>query len=219
MKGVPLKAKAAGFFARIFARILAGMDRALAAAVLSFTLLALLTAHPAQAAPQTNNAANNSANGATNGSGVGAGIGPVSGLPMPRFVSLKSDRVNLREGPSKDHRTAWVFQRAGLPVEITAEYDKWRRIRDSEGAEGWVLQSLLSGRRTALVAPWKKVDSLPLRAQASSSAGITAHLQPGVLGNVRKCDGNWCRIFGDGFDGYIEQNDLWGVYSGEKYEQ
>jgi SH3-like domain-containing protein len=146
------------------------------------------------------------------------GVGPVSGLPMPRFVSLKSDRVNLREGPSKDHRTAWVFQRAGLPVEITAEYDKWRRIRDSEGAEGWVLQSLLSGRRTALVAPWKKIDSLPLRSQANANADISARLQPGVLGNVRKCDGTWCRIFGDGFDGYIEQSNLWGVYPDEKYE-
>jgi len=76
-----------------------------------------------------------------------------TGLPVPRYVSLKTDRVNLREGPSKDHRTAWVFQRAGLPVEIIAEYETWRRIRDSEGTEGWVLHSLLSGRRTALVMP------------------------------------------------------------------
>src|SRR5262245_12595892 len=73
-----------------------------------------------------------------------------TGLPVPRYVSLKTDRVNLREGPSKDHRTAWVFQRAGLPVEIVAEFETWRRIRDSEGTEGWVLHSLLSGRRTAL---------------------------------------------------------------------
>ena len=74
-------------------------------------------------------------------------IGPVSKLPVPRFVSLKSDRVNLREGPSKEHRTSWVFQRSGLPVEITAEFETWRRIRDSEGSEGWVLHSLLSARR------------------------------------------------------------------------
>src|SRR6266704_6390496 len=83
-------------------------------------------------------------------------VGPASGLPVPRYVSLKSDHVNLREGPSKDHGTKWIFQRAGLPVEITAESETWRRIRDSEGAEGWVLHSLLSGKRTALVAPWKK---------------------------------------------------------------
>ncbi|MGH6849504.1 MAG: SH3 domain-containing protein, partial [Methylocella sp.] len=80
-------------------------------------------------------------------------IGSASGLPVPRYVSLKSDRVNLREGPSKDHRTIWIFQRAGLPVEITAEFEIWRKVRDSEGAEGWVLHSLLSGRRTALVTP------------------------------------------------------------------
>ena len=82
--------------------------------------------------------------------------GPVTGLPLPRYASLKTDRVNLREGPSKEHATRWVFQRAGLPVEIVAEFDIWRRVRDSEGAEGWVLHSLLSGRRTALVAPGKK---------------------------------------------------------------
>ena len=82
--------------------------------------------------------------------------GTATGLPIPRYVSLKTDRVNLREGPSKEHATTWVFQRAGLPVEITAEFETWRRVRDSEGAEGWVLHSLLSGRRTALVAPWKK---------------------------------------------------------------
>ena len=82
-----------------------------------------------------------------------AGLGPVTKLPVPRYVSLKTDRVNLREGPSKDHRTLWVFQRAGLPVEIMAEFETWRRIRDSEGTEGWVLHSLLSGRRTALVMP------------------------------------------------------------------
>ncbi len=84
-----------------------------------------------------------------------------TGLPVPRYVSLKTDRVNLREGPSKDHRTAWVYQRAGLPVEIIAEYETWRRIRDSEGTEGWVLHSLLSGRRTALVQPWGKDTAVP----------------------------------------------------------
>ncbi len=77
-------------------------------------------------------------------------IGPATKLPLPRYVSLKTDRVNLREGPSKDHRTLWVFQRAGLPVEIIAEFETWRRIRDSEGTEGWVLHSLLS----AGAPPW-----------------------------------------------------------------
>jgi SH3-like domain-containing protein len=145
-------------------------------------------------------------------------IGSASGLPVPRYVSLKSDRVNLHEGPSKDHRTVWVFQRAGLPVEITAEFEIWRKVRDSEGAEGWVLHSLLSGRRTALVAPWKKgIDSI-LYSKASLKSAPVAKLQPNVIANVRGCDGAWCRISGEGFDGYVEQSNLWGVYPGEKIE-
>jgi len=145
-------------------------------------------------------------------------VGSVSGLPVPRYVSLKSDRVNLREGPSKDHRTVWVFQRARLPVEITAEFDIWRKVRDSEGTEGWVLHSLLSGRRTALVAPWKKgIDSI-LYSKASPRSAPVAKLQPNVIANVRGCDGAWCRVSGDGFDGFIEQSNLWGVYPNEKIE-
>lgn len=148
-----------------------------------------------------------------------------SGLPVPRFVSLKTDRVNLREGPSKDHRTAWVFQRAGLPVEIVAEYETWRRIRDAEGTEGWVLHSLLSGRRTAVVTPWTKGDTrpVPLLERADEHAEVVAKLQPSVIANVKQCSGNWCHVVvvqpgGNDLDGYMRQERLWGVYSGEKVE-
>ncbi|MDE2362293.1 MAG: hypothetical protein KGM42_06405 [Hyphomicrobiales bacterium] len=164
----------------------------------ALTAAALACATPAPAAPQQ--------------------IGPVTGLPLPRFASLKSDRVNLREGPSKDHRTIWIFERAGLPVEITAEFDIWRRIRDSEGSEGWVLHSLLSGRRTGLVAPWKKGDTFPLRTTPSPDAPLRAQLQSGVIGTIKSCSGTWCRLAGEGFDGWIEQDKLWGVYPGEKVE-
>jgi SH3-like domain-containing protein len=142
----------------------------------------------------------------------------VSGLPIPRYVSLKSDRVNLREGPSKDHRTVWIFQRAGLPVEVTAEFEIWRKVRDSEGAEGWVLHSLLSGRRTALVAPWKKGTESILYRKASLTSAPIAKLQSNVIASVKSCDGTWCRVSGYGFDGYIQQSDLWGVYPNEKIE-
>jgi SH3-like domain-containing protein len=148
----------------------------------------------------------------------GTSAGTASGLPVPRFVSLKSDRVNLREGPSKDHRTSWVFQRAGLPVEITAEFETWRRIRDSDGAEGWVLHSLLSGRRTGLVAPWWKQGPLALYNRANLKGDVVAQLQPGVLGTLKSCDGQWCRVVGRGFDGWMPQNKLWGVYPNEKLE-
>jgi len=152
------------------------------------------------------------------GAADGVTTGSASGLPVPRFVSLKSDRVNLREGPSKDHRTTWVFQRAGLPVEVTAEFETWRRIRDSVGSEGWVLHSLLSGRRTALVAPWEKAGTLPLSAKPDSRADVVAQLQPGVLASIKACNGKWCRLAGQGFDGWLPQDKLWGAYPTEKLD-
>jgi SH3-like domain-containing protein len=145
-------------------------------------------------------------------------VGSVTGLPLPRYASLKTDRVNLREGPSKDHATKWVFQRAGLPVEITAEFATWRRVRDSEGAEGWVLHTLLSGRRTALVGPGKKEETYAVVAGPSDKADLVAKLQAGVIVNVKRCDGAWCQVFGDGYKGYVKQTELWGVYPDEKVE-
>lgn len=146
--------------------------------------------------------------------------GPQSGLPVPRFVSLKSDRVNVRGGPAKDHEVTWVFTRSGLPVEITAEYENWRRIRDWEGAEGWVYHSLLSGRRTALISSNAKAgaEPIPLHETGNPASPVVARLEAGVLGAVKRCSGKWCRIAGDGFDGWIEQERLWGVYPDEKVE-
>ena len=144
----------------------------------------------------------------------GVQTGSVTGLRLPRFVSLRFDKTNVREGPTKNHRTSWIYQRAGLPVEIIGEFDTWRRIRDSEGAEGWVLASLLSGRRTAFVAPWRKADVLPIYAKPGGPE-VVAQLQSGVLANVKTCQANWCHVFGEGFDGFIQQGDLWGVYPEE----
>ncbi len=145
-------------------------------------------------------------------------VGRTSGLPVPRFVSLKADKVNVRSGPTRDHGVAWVFTRAGLPVEITAEFETWRRIRDADGAEGWVYHSMLSGRRTALVNPWKAGEEVSLYAEPSAKSPVRARLEAGVLGKVEHCDGKWCRFFDNGFDGFIEQERLWGVYPGEKLE-
>jgi SH3-like domain-containing protein len=147
-----------------------------------------------------------------------AGSGTASGLPVPRYVSLKSDRVNVRAGPTKDHDVAWVFTRSGLPVEITAEFENWRRIRDSEGAEGWVYHSLLSGRRTAVVTQRSKDDLVPLNESPETTGSVTAKLQSGVVASVKRCNGSWCRISGEGFDGWIQQERLWGVYPNEKMD-
>ncbi|MGX7707929.1 SH3 domain-containing protein [Methylobacterium sp. Gmos1] len=191
----------------------------LLAALLLAALSAPVLPPPAAAAPPT--PAANPAPGE-----IGVTIGPATKLPLPRYVSLKTDRVNLREGPSKDHRTLWVFQRAGLPVEIIAEFETWRRIRDSEGTEGWVLHSLLSGRRTAVVLNRgaDKGAPVPLYDRADTASGVVAQLQAGVIGSVKTCDGTWCRLIvalpqkrGD-VDGYMRQDRLWGVYPNEKVE-
>lgn len=143
--------------------------------------------------------------------------GAKSALPVPRFVSLKSDKVNVRKGPSTDQSIVWVFSRAGLPVEVIAESDNWRRVRDSEGADGWVFHSLLSARRTVLVAPWAKGEErVPLYSSKSTSSRAVAELQSGVLGNIVTCDGSWCELSVDDYSGYAQQDQLWGVYRGEE---
>ena len=141
-----------------------------------------------------------------------------SGLPVPRYVSLKSDHVNVRAGPTKDNDVAWVYTRSGLPVEITAEFENWRRVRDSEGAEGWVYHSLLSGRRTAVVTMKTKDELAPLYDRADETSAVTARLQAGVVAQVKKCTTGWCHVAGNGFDGWIQQQRLWGVYADEKVE-
>jgi SH3-like domain-containing protein len=141
-----------------------------------------------------------------------------SGLPVPRYVSLKSDHVNVRAGPTKDNDVAWVYTRSGLPVEITAEFENWRRVRDSEGAEGWVYHSLLSGRRTAVITMKSKDDLAALYERADATSALNARLQAGVVAQVRHCAAGWCHVTGNGFDGWIEQQRLWGVYADEKVD-
>src|SRR6195256_4267758 len=158
------------------------------------------------------------------GASVGAGYAAkdsaqtTSGLPLPRYVSLKSDHVNVRAGPTKDNDVAWVYTRSGLPVEITAEFENWRRVRDSEGAEGWVYHSMLSGRRTAVVTMKTRDDLAPLYDRADPDSAVAARLQAGVVAQVKKCAGGWCRVTGNGFDGWIEQQRLGGVSADEKVE-
>ncbi len=108
-----------------------------------------------------------------------------NGLPVPRFVSLKVERVNVRGGPDKDHDVAWIYTRVGWPVEITAEFENWRRIRDSDGSEGWVYHSLLSGKRMAVVQLKSKTDLALLHAKPDAESAVLARLQSGVLGSIQ----------------------------------
>lgn len=134
-----------------------------------------------------------------------------SGLPIPRFASLRSDEVNVRTGPGTRYPVDWVFKRKSMPVEIVAEYDNWRKIRDWQGASGWVHQSLLTGKRNFLISS-KTAD---LHKTPSASAEVVAKLEPEVLGEIRSCSGDWCRVQTTAVSGWIERTDLWGVYKSE----
>lgn len=134
-----------------------------------------------------------------------------SGLPIPRFASLRSDEVNVRTGPGTRYPVDWVFKRKGMPVEIVAEYENWRKIRDWQGASGWVHQSLLTGKRSFIVPA--KVASL--HRTPARSADVVAKLEPEVMGEIQSCSGEWCRVKVSGMSGWLERSDLWGVYRSE----
>jgi len=135
-------------------------------------------------------------------------------LSLPRFVSLKSSEVNLRTGPGTRYPIDWVYQRRGLPVEIIAEFDNWRRVRDSEGIVGWVHRALLSGRRGALVALPERI----FRRAPEVGARALFRAVSGVLVEIVSCDGVWCEVSHDDTKAWTKQDGLWGVYPGEVIE-
>lgn len=145
----------------------------------------------------------------------GIEVGPVTGYPMPRFVSVKARPANVRGGPGTGYRIVWTFVRRSLPVEVTAEYGHWRRIRDWDGKVGWINAALLSGRRFGVVAPWSGTGLVALRDDASAQASVVAYLQRKVLVRIDGCDGTWCEVEVKSRSGYVRQTRLWGVYPGE----
>ncbi|NNG03187.1 MAG: SH3 domain-containing protein [Inquilinus sp.] len=145
-----------------------------------------------------------------------------SGLPIPRFVSLKADKVNVRAGPGRRYPIDWVFLRKSMPVEVVAEFDTWRKIRDFEGTEGWVHQSLLSGRRGALLTGDVVHE---LRAQPHGDALVVARAESGVVGALLSCPAGddhdaigWCQIDVAGHRGWLPRRELWGLYADEAVE-
>ncbi len=137
--------------------------------------------------------------------------GPVSGLPLPRFVSLSADTVNLRTGPGRRYPIAWVFQRRSMPVEVVGEYLQWFRIRDHEGVEGWVHRALLSGKRTAMVTG----DERSLHRLPHAAAPLAARAEPGVQGRLISCRAEWCEMEVAQVRGWIRRSHVWGIYPEE----
>ncbi len=138
-----------------------------------------------------------------------------SNLPLPRFASLRSGEVNMRTGPGVRYPVDWVFHRRALPIEIVAEFGTWRKIRDEQGAEGWVHRSMLSGKRTAITIGTANSSQI-LRRSAEADAAAVAKLEPGVLVSILECDGSWCRLEAHGFRGWLPRKGLWGVKDGER---
>lgn len=147
------------------------------------------------------------ADAAQDGPAVGLGVGPETGLPIPRFVSMKASEANIRRGPSMTHRVDWVFRHQGLPLIVTAEYGHWRRVIDRDGAGGWVHYAMLSGTRTVIV----DAERVELRAQPNELAPIKAEAERGVIARLEECAASWCEIRADGRKGWVHEVDLWGV--------
>jgi len=137
-----------------------------------------------------------------------------SHLPIPRFASLRSDEVNMRKGPGLRYPIAWVYNRRGLPVEITAEYDIWRRVRDPEGSEGWISKAELTGKRTAIVVG----NGRDLRDKRDDMSAIVAHLEAGAIGQIVSCESEWCKVKFDNVKGFLRKASFWGAYPNEAFD-
>jgi SH3-like domain-containing protein len=133
------------------------------------------------------------------------------GLPVPRFVTLRSEEVNLRTGPGDRYPIEWVFKRKGMPVEIVAEFDVWRKIRDWQGTEGWVHQRMVVGNRAVMI----KGEAHTLHSSPDPTAAVVARAEPGVVAKLIECRRAWCRVEAQGVKGWLMRGEVWGVYPDE----
>ena len=134
------------------------------------------------------------------------------GLKVPRFVSLHSDKVNLRTGPGRQYPIEWVLTRKDMPVEVIAQFEHWRRIRDWEGTAGWVQERMVAGRRNVIVG---KGGERPLHQQPQPASAVVARAASGVVARLLECQGLWCRVETDNHSGWMRRSDIWGVFPDE----
>src|SRR5246127_4444781 len=133
------------------------------------------------------------------------------GQKLPRFVSLRSDQVNLRVGPGENYPIDWVLTRKEMPVEIVKEFENWRMIRDWQGTEGWVHERMLTGKRAVIV----RGGIRTLHRQPDVASPAVARAEPGVVARLIECRADWCRIEAADNAGWLQRGDLWGVYPDE----
>jgi len=141
-------------------------------------------------------------------------IGP-SGNPLPRFVSIRGDQANMRTGPGLQYPIEWTYYRRSLPIEIIDEHGRWRKVRDHEGATGWMLGSLLTSRKRYAMIRGK---TRQLYLEKDLASPVTATAEPGVIGELVECESIWCQMRLGDRKAWIERRHLWGVYPGEEID-
>jgi SH3-like domain-containing protein len=130
----------------------------------------------------------------------------------PYWASIASGQAMTRNGPARTYPGKWLYQRRDLPVRVLQKYENWRLIQDPDGDKGWMLVTLLSDKRTAIVKPG---DPRPIYTDPNSASRIRYRAEAGVVGRVDHCRGGWCRIEVGNREGYISTSDLWGVDANE----
>lgn len=140
-------------------------------------------------------------------------VGP-SGNPLPRFVAMSASKANMRTGPGRQYPIRWVYNRRGMPFEIIDEHGAWRKVRDHDGEEGWMLVSLLYGSRSVMV----RGRTRSLHAEPDLSAPVRLTADPGVIAEIERCRGLWCEVNMDGTSAWIERRHVWGVYAHEELD-
>lgn len=136
-----------------------------------------------------------------------------SGRPVPRFVTIDTNKAYVRSGPAPRYPVKLVYKKAGLPVEITQEFDVWRKIKDIDGDEGWINKGLLSDKRSVII---QSTGPIEMREGFSENSRIMANLENGVIARLQKCSDQWCQISAGGYQGWVERNFLWGLYPKEE---
>lgn len=129
-----------------------------------------------------------------------------------RFASLRANEVNVRAGPGVRYPVKWKFVQRHMPVQVIAEFDTWRKIRDWEGAEGWVHRAMLSVKRSLIVVGRGRT----MRRHADKGAPAVARLAPGMVAVVIKCPNDWCKIEAQGYEGWIRRAGVWGLKPNER---
>ena len=130
----------------------------------------------------------------------------------PYWASIASGEAMMRTGPGRNYPGVWLYKRRDLPIRVVKIYPNWRLIEDPEGTQGWMLVTLLSDRRTAIVKPG---EPRPIRIKADEGARVRYNAQPGVVGRIEHCSNGWCHFSVDKREGYIRTSDIWGVSDGE----